>query len=360
MDTIDKLKEGLLTNRSIAVFRFSSLGDVVLAGAFPVLLDQFLKQNKLTQLNSKIIFFTFPEFSFLVKSNPFITDVVEIPRYRGILGPYKFISKLRQELQNHHCYFIFDLQSSLRTMLALAWINIPNAVFPKRRLRRLLFMLGLPTMGKKPVPIIKRYRDFLQALNLGGNNHPIEIEIDAPVTFPPQRSEVQGLPSKYIAILPSAAHAKKRWPEQYFLQFCKHLEKHGDWKFVVLAGKDDRFCSIFDGHESILNLSGKTNLAQATYVLSQASFVLGNDTGLMHIAESLGIPFLTLFGPTSEFFGFIPHTNVGRTKSISLWCRPCSATGAGSCFRSERYCLTQMTPAQISELVLDQLNGKKN
>ena len=151
---------------SFAVLRFSSLGDVVLVGAFPNLLDCFIKaKTAITPSEQKqpaIIFFTFPEFSNLLTGNPSVSKVIEVPRYRGIFGLWKFVSHLNQEFKNHHCDFVFDLQSSLRTRVARLFLPIPFFVFPKKRLRRFFFFLGFKTLGDFPTSIIEQYEKFLQ------------------------------------------------------------------------------------------------------------------------------------------------------------------------------------------------------
>ena len=47
----------------------------------------------------------------------------------------------------------------------------------------------------------------------------------------------------------------------------------------------------------MFDFTGKTNLSLVKVLLSQSSFFIGNDSGLGHLAASLSVPTLTLFGP---------------------------------------------------------------
>ena len=52
----------------------------------------------------------------------------------------------------------------------------------------------------------------------------------------------------------------------------------------------------------ILNLIGKTQLVDAVDILKASKLVLCNDSGLMHVAASVDVPLVALYGPTSPEF----------------------------------------------------------
>ena len=343
------------------------MGDVVLAGSFPNLLDSYLYGTQAT-VRAPIIFFTFPEFANLLNANPYIAKIVVIPRFRGLLGIIKFIKHLKSQLVINECDVIFDLQSSLRTRVASCFFSFPIFVYPKGRWKRFLFMLGFKTLGEAPISQVKRYEKFLKYIFFATNQWnwsvPRVSRLDVeesikkkkqqgPLTFAPILKKSVELPAKFVVFLPSAAHQKKRWPEIYFLKLSSLVFQNTKekYKIIVLAGAKDDFCAIFDQVPGVINLAGKTNIEESSEILSHASLVVGNDTGLMHIAEALRRPYLTIFGPTSEYFGFIPHTTYGQTISLSLWCRPCSATGSGICYRSDKKCLVNISPDSVWEKI---------
>ena len=86
--------------------------------------------------------------------------------------------------------------------------------------------------------------------------------------------------------------------------------------------------------------------------MSQANFVLGNDTGFLHAGESLGVSAITILGPTSRETGagiFLKNSSVIENKK--LWCRPCSQNGSVPCYRREQYCMSGIKPDMIMRAV---------
>tara|TARA_B100000609_G_scaffold164692_1_gene137219 strand:- start:1823 stop:2146 length:324 start_codon:yes stop_codon:yes gene_type:complete len=50
---------------------------------------------------------------------------------------------------------------------------------------------------------------------------------------------------------------------------------------------------------TVTDMRGKTNLIQLIDEFNKCSLVIGNDTGAMHLANAIGTPTATLFGPTN-------------------------------------------------------------
>jgi heptosyltransferase-1 len=72
----------------------------------------------------------------------------------------------------------------------------------------------------------------------------------------------------------------------------------------------------------LVNLAGRTSLAELAGVLRRAQLAVTTDTGAMHLAAALGTPVVALFGPTAPWrtgpFG--PGHQVVR---LGLPCSPC-------------------------------------
>jgi ADP-heptose:LPS heptosyltransferase len=99
--------------------------------------------------------------------------------------------------------------------------------------------------------------------------------------------------------------------------------------------------------QRFFNLQGKTSLMESAVLAQNAFRVIGNDTGIPHLAEAVGTPALFILGPTGEQFGFYPHLPLSRALFKNLWCRPCTTNGKGHCIRSERFCLTGISVEQV-------------
>lgn len=105
--------------------------------------------------------------------------------------------------------------------------------------------------------------------------------------------------------------ASKRWP--YYSEFAESLQKLG---FRVASfGTPEEY---IEGTE---NMTGGT-IEEMARKMCDCSFFVGNDSGVMHVANSLGIPLIAIFGPTnSKTRG--PLRPTSRAISLAKPCAPC-------------------------------------
>ena len=130
------------------------------------------------------------------------------------------------------------------------------------------------------------------------------------------------LPGKFAVLAPGAAYGPaKRWDPARFADLGRGLEE----PVVILgAGPERETCrevasAVGDG---AIDLGGQTTLSQAAAILSRASVVVANDSGLMHLAAALGAPTVGLFGATDpEATG--PRGEVTTVLRGNAPCSPC-------------------------------------
>lgn len=106
-----------------------------------------------------------------------------------------------------------------------------------------------------------------------------------------------------LAIAPAAAYGTaKTWlPERFRDVIAAWRASHPDTEIVMLGSRSEKdpVDGIIAGLSGpIHNLAGRLTLRQTILVLSRCRLAVCNDSGLMHIASSLNIPLLALFGPT--------------------------------------------------------------
>jgi heptosyltransferase II len=153
-----------------------------------------------------------------------------------------------------------------------------------------------------------------------------------------------------LALCPGAEFGEaKRWPAEHYAAIAATRIEAG-WQVWLFGAQKDRevgdniiaALSLEQG-DLVSNLAGTTGLAEAIDLLSCASAVVSNDSGLMHVAAALERPLVAVYGSTSP--GFTPplaeHVAIVR---LDLACSPCFER---TCPLGHYDCLRQLLPEQV-------------
>jgi len=137
----------------------------------------------------------------------------------------------------------------------------------------------------------------------------------------------------------------KRWPAQSFAAVAKSKVAEG-WQVWVIGNSADQLIGEEIRGEvgpACFNLAGQTRLDQAIDLISAASCVVTNDSGLMHVAAALSRPLVAVFGSTSPALTPPLSADV-EIVSLELDCSPCFKR---SCPLQHTHCLTRLPPEQV-------------
>jgi heptosyltransferase-3 len=94
----------------------------------------------------------------------------------------------------------------------------------------------------------------------------------------------------YAAFAPGALDPLRRWPVERFAGLAAAVQQRWGWTPVLLGAAGD---PVFPG---AVNLLGRTTLRQATALLARCRVLVGNDSGLMHLAAAAGTRVLEISG----------------------------------------------------------------
>lgn len=146
---------------------------------------------------------------------------------------------------------------------------------------------------------LELWENFLRAFGLNGSL-PREPQI------PNAKAQIpNSAPSTTFGVIPgSENNPEKRWPVEHWRTLLeKLLAEHPTAEFLLLGTANDQpiTTAIATGFDTarVHNLAGKTNLLAYVEKLRSCRLLITNDTGGMHLANSLGVPLLALFGPTN-------------------------------------------------------------
>ena len=152
-----------------------------------------------------------------------------------------------------------------------------------------------------------------------------------------------------LALCPGAEFgAAKRWPAGHFAELAGQYLRRG-WQVVLFGSDNDRpVCARISeangAHGACTDLAGRTSLAEAVDLLSLATAVVSNDSGLMHIAAALQRPLVAIYGPTSP--GFTPPQGTRAALQVSgIDCAPCFQR---ECPLGHHRCMRDMSPETVA------------
>ncbi|MFA5224654.1 MAG: lipopolysaccharide heptosyltransferase II [Candidatus Omnitrophota bacterium] len=280
--------------KRILIVRTDRIGDVLLSTPVIKALRQKYPQAYISMIVS-------PYARDIVEANPYLDEVIIYDKdikHKSWMRSLKFASRLRKKR--------FDLAVILH---------------PTNRMHLIAFLAGIPLrLG------YNRKFGFLNNLRKKhskqeGLRHEAEYNLDlfkelgisgnARDLFMPIKEESEewardllasnGIKEtdKLLAINPGASCPSKIWPADRFAQVAEILAKQYNLKILVVAGAKDIPQANMVARklgDKALNLSGKTSLSHLASMLKRCSLFISNDSGPVHIASSLGVPVISIFG----------------------------------------------------------------
>ena len=131
-----------------------------------------------------------------------------------------------------------------------------------------------------------------------------------------------------VIMCPGAEYGPaKRWPPNQFAELAAMFLRDG-LQVWIIGSPNDRMAtdavlnSLGENVHKVRDLTGRTDLGTAIDILSAASLVVSNDSGLMHAAAAVGVPLVALFGSSSPAYT-PPLSPTAQIARIDISCSPC-------------------------------------
>jgi len=319
----------------ILVVRFSSLGDCVLLCP----LVEHLKRAGAEE----VVVLTKRAYAELFAAATGADRVLAIGQRDSTLALWRLAREFRGR-----DFVVVDAHASIRSRMAGWAAGRVDARIAKHTRARLDLIVWkkrstLPTM-------LERYARLARA-----------IGVDTPALFPggitlpaAARSAAAAAMGEgpFVAVAPGSRWTAKRWPG--FAALCEELSTVQHRRILLVGdardAADARPIAAALGPRCI-DLTGRASLMTTAAHIARCETFVGNDSGLMHLAEAFAVPVVGLFGPTVEEFGYYPALPASRTIERRLACRPCSRNGSRPCPRGTGECLSAIHPGTVAEAV---------
>ena len=236
-----------------------------------------------------------------IKNHPKAAQVIILDK------KYKSLYKIYKTLEVFDVYFTF--RSSFRASLLKILTKAKNK-----------YQFNQKNYKKRHQ--VQKYVDFI--------NDSLNINFLAGDLVLHNINTLQGIKTtKILGINPGASYGSaKRWYPSQFAKIAIELSEEFD--IIIFGGADEKnFASeieqiLIKGNiKNYRNLAGKTSITELISHISNLSILVTGDSGPMHIAASLKIPSISIFGPTNdeETSQWMNHKSVVIKKSLD--CQPC-------------------------------------
>ena len=269
---------------NILIIKHGSLGDLIQANGAIKDIKNFYK-------NRKVFLLTSQPYAIFMSECPYIDGVIidkRLPRWNLF-----YLNTLKKNLKRYNFSKVFDLQNSNRTKFykkfiinkEVEWSSSETVLEPGQK---------KSDFDKDPV---------LERMELQLKKSGIETEFTRNVNIEWAIKDVSRLikqyaNNEYILLFPfcSKKHQNKKWP--YFKELIVKLKQDYKNKFPILIvpGPNEIKEANKLNAKVVTDNQNPVDLKTLISLISNAKFILANDTGPAHIASHLDKAGLVLFG----------------------------------------------------------------
>lgn len=143
------------------------------------------------------------------------------------------------------------------------------------------------------------------------------------------RAAALGAAAPRVVVHPGAHYPSQRWAPERFAEVIARLTERIGAACLVIAGPgEEALAEQIGAATPDALLTGPLDVRGLMAMIAVADLFLGNNSGPLHVAAALGIPTLSLSGPTDPR-RFAPRRPEDLVLRLDLPCSPC---GRGRCW----------------------------
>ncbi len=313
----------------IAIFRFSSLGDVAMT--VPVL-EQLLSQHPhielivISRVEYKALFASLSRTTFLG------FDLEH--EYKSTASLYKIAQKIKKYKPTH----LADLHNVLRTQLIrkfFVFSKVKIAVLNKGRKEKKELTTAI---NKKLFPLktmFQRYADVFEQLGFS-------VELQPSIQSKKQENK--------IGFAPFAKYKEKMLPIEKSKNVVAELAKKGKEIYLFGGGKREEIIlkNWENLHQNIHSVAGKFTFEEELNFIKNLDVMIAMDSANMHLASIHKVRVVSIWGATHPFLGFLGFgQKLEDCVYFPINCQPCSVFGNKKCKRNDYACVENISEKMI-------------
>lgn len=338
-----------MKKHKILVMRYRFIGDTILT-------VPFLRNLRKNYPDSQIDMLVAPVSGEIIANCPYVDNFI----YFDTTKKHRYENSEKQEKKNFFYYVdmlkkekydkAYVLKRSFSSALLAFLAGIPKRIGFNTEGRGILLTKKIPYIKDKHE--VDCFLDVLKADNLNVYDNYLENWINEEL----KQSIKSNLPhdKEFALVHATSGNTKKEWSEENFAQIIEYLSNEKNLTPVFLGTQKDseKYCRILshiksDLKNTPLNFCGKFNLTESLAVTSFAKIIVGCDSGNLHMAASLNIPVVGIYGPMNakKWHALCEKKEILQA---NLPCIPCELKKACT---QEYKCLKDITIDQVKNAI---------
>ena len=283
------------------------------------------------------------EIAPLFRHLPWLTRVWALPRRRGTASlreTWPFIRALRREQFDRSVDFAGNDRGAILSRLIgapnrLGWAQVGGFWGRKFCYHQRV------ALEEKTEHESARLARLLAAWDIAPLSLAAEIRADPALAAAAEKI----LPGRNILCHVAASQPRKEWPLSHWAEFYRAATAAGH-HVVFTTATGEREQLLMSGLKNLVPeapvLPAISELALFLAVVNRAAVFISGDTGPLHFAAGLGVPTISLFGPTAP----ARWAPIGQRHQI-LTGDACGCPANSSVCNSVRHCLAAVSPEQV-------------
>ncbi|WP_086774367.1 lipopolysaccharide heptosyltransferase II [Vibrio coralliirubri] len=340
--------------KKILIIGPSWVGDMVMSQSLYIVLKQLNPESQIDVIAPKWC-------KPILDRMPEVNKAIEMPIGHGELG-FSSRRKIGKSLRGEQYDQAYILPKSAKSALIPWFANIPIRTGWKGEFRYGL-LNDIRINMKDFQYMVERYVALAYPKNGSDESHDLGglSSLPKPKLIIDKKQQLEtftkfslNTQQNTIGLCPGAEFGPaKKWPTKKYAEVAQHACKLGKQVWLFGSQKDASTCneikSLVDPELQchIQVLAGKTTLIEAVDLLANCEVVVSNDSGLMHVAASVGCHVIGIYGSTSPSYT-PPLASKVDIISIDIECRPCFKR---ECPLKHLECLKNLS----SNLVIDKI-----
>jgi heptosyltransferase-2 len=299
-------------------------------------------------LEAEVVILAKPWVGDLYREHPGVRGVIAYRSpgvHEGVWGRWKLSRELKQGRFDLALLLPNSLESALISFLA----GIPRRAGYNTDARGIFLTHRVPVNGRvKKEHQVEYYLHLIRALGIEPAERIPSLQVSQG-----RKAEAEGIlesvsggSGPFVGISPGAQYGSaKEWFPERFGELALRISGEIGARVLILGSAGDRTAASRIGDiagSAVVDLCGKTTLAQALALIARCRVFVTNDSGLMHAASALAVPLVAIFGSTN------PRRTgpLGRHSRVVYKSLPCAPCLKSECPR-KRECMEAITVEEV-------------